>query len=237
MLDLDSIKSKAELLQKARWLEGKTLSEVDRKIKGSDRVSPVHSKGNVGYVVEHGFFGITKNSINEPDIKRLGVEIKTCPLKYTTKRTKLAVKEPLSLNIINYNKEVHCKTILDSSLYKKNKCILFIAYIQDPEESRSRYKIKYVFLWKMDKRVISELEPDYDIIIKKIRAGKAHKIHQSDNAHLTLCPKHGSRDKTTTQPCGKTPAEIRAFRLKVSYMNRIFGRALHKEVGTGGWKA
>ncbi len=231
MINLDGIKNIEELIKKAKWLEGKTLEEVDKEIKGSDRISPVHSKGNVGYVIEHGFFGIERNSTNEPDIKHLGVEIKTCPLKYNAGRSRLSVKEPLSLNIINYNEEVNCKSIRDSSLYKKNKRILFIAYIQDSKKSRSRYLIKHVFLWKMNKQVISELEPDYEIIIRKIKAGEAHKIHQLDNKSLTLCPKHGSKNKNTSQPCSKKPAEIRAFRLKSSYMNKIFNRALHGEIG------
>lgn len=236
-IDLDKIKSANELLAKAKWLEGKTLDEVDKAIAGSDKVSPVHSKGNVGYVIEYGFFGVEKNSANEPDIEHLGVEIKTCPLKYTFGRSMLGVKEPLSLNIINYNKEVNCRSILDSSLYRKNRHILFVAYIQDPKIGRSKYLIKYVFLWEIDKKVVSELEPDYDIIIRKIRAGKAHEIHQSDNKYLTLCPKHGSKHKQTTQPNSKIPAEIRAFRLKNSYMNIVFGRALNKEIGRGGWRA
>ncbi|MDE1768776.1 MAG: hypothetical protein KGH62_05415, partial [Candidatus Micrarchaeota archaeon] len=85
---------------------------------------------------------------------------KTCPLKYTYGRSKLGVKEPLSLNIINYNKEIDSKDILGSSLYRKNRRILFIAYIQDPKISRSQYKVRYVFIWEMDRKVVSELKPD-----------------------------------------------------------------------------
>lgn len=215
-------------------LEGKTLKEVTLEISESDEKSRVLSKASVGYVVEEGLFGIERNSSAGADIEHLGVEIKTSPLK-SLKNGLLQVKEPLSLNIINYNEEYKCSSIKESSLYKKNKYILLVWYIHDRQKLRSEYLIKYVFVWEMDDSVLNELENDYQDILTKIKAGKAHHIHQSDHKYLTLCPKHGGTFKDpndtkskTTQPFSEAPAEVRAFRLKNVYMAKVIQRYLKK---------
>jgi DNA mismatch repair protein MutH len=211
-------------------LEGKTLREVAESIEGSDSVERLRSKAGVGHFIEEEYFGLKKNSTAAADIAHLGVEIKTSALRYG-KDGLLRVKEPLSLNIINYREEVNNDDIKESSLYRKNRFILFVWYIHD-DGPRSAYRIPYVFLWNMDD-AIDELNPDYQLIIEKIRAGKAHQIHQSEHAWLTLCPKHGGtfkdpldRKSKTVQPCSDAPAEIRAFRLKNCYMSRVIYRYL-----------
>jgi DNA mismatch repair protein MutH len=242
IIKLNEIKDDATLLAKAKWLEGKTLREIADAITTTDEASRVLTKGDVGYVIEKGFFGIEKNSDANPDIEHLGIEIKTCPLKYNSDRTKLSVKEPLSLNIINYMEEHKNKDIMQASWYKKNKKVLFIFYIHDKNKPRSEYLIKYVFLWKIDQSVIDELKEDYEIILSKIREGKAHEIHQSQNKFLTLCPKHNGTFKDPNchhskrpQPFSSLPAEIRAFRLKNKYVNLIVTRAIGKKFEKGGW--
>jgi DNA mismatch repair protein MutH len=239
---LNQIKSADELLEKAKWLEGKTLSEISAEIATSDLVSRVTTKGQVGHLIERGFFGIEKNSDSSPDIKHLDVEIKSCPLEYNKARNRLRVKEPLSLNIINYREEATRKNVRESSLYRKNKNILFILYIHDELKQRSDYLVKYVFLWKMDDGVINELSPDYDYIVEFIKKGEAHLIHQKQHKFLTLCPKHGGTFKDpsdkkskTSQPFSEIPAEVRGFRLKNRYMNLIISRHLGKVLGWGGW--
>jgi len=230
------------LIKKASWLIGKTLDSITKAIQESDKHSRVLTKGDVGYVIEKGFFGIDKNSDANPDIEHLGIEVKTCPLKYNKDKTKLSIKEPLSLNIINYVEEVNNKSLKESSLYKKNKTILFILYIHDKDKKRSEYVIKYVFLWNMKDDILKELKPDYQLILKKIRNGKAHEIHQVEHKYLTICPKHNGNFKDPNckiskrkQPYSDIPAEIRAFRLKNRYMNLIVSRYLGKSLEKGGW--
>jgi DNA mismatch repair protein MutH len=241
--DIAKIKSILELMERASWLRGKKLSQVFEEIAGEDNVSRVHSKGSVGTALEKGFFNIPQNSRAEADIPHLGVEIKTCPLKYNGDRTRLSIKEPLSLNIINYFDEDKCEKFTDSALYKKNAKILFIFYIHDFEKERSEYLIKYVFLWNMNEEVLSELSPDYEKIKEMIRGGKAHEIHQHQHKYLTICPKHGGtfRDPNCTvskrnQPHSEVLAELRAFRLKNKYMNLIVSRHLGKPLKQGGWE-
>ncbi len=245
MLDLEAIKSTEELLQKAKCLEGKTLRQIRPDIVDSDKESRVKSKGAAGYAIEEGFFGIKPNSRGEPDIPRLGVEIKTCPLKCNPSNGMLAVKEPLSLNMIDYMEEYKSGDIAHSSFYKKNKLTLFVCYIHDKSKKRSEYPVKYVFYWKIDHGVIAELTPDYNEIIGLIKAGRARDIHQKDNEYLTLCPKHNGKFKDPNEPTSKvnqpfssTKAEKKAFRLKTVYVAKIICRHLGVEptkIGRGYW--
>lgn len=234
-INLEDIQSIKYLLYVAQQdLQGKRLIEIDEAIGESNLVERRKSKGYVGYLIENGYFGIKKNSDAKPDIKHLGVEVKTWPL-IKGKDGKLRTKEPLSLNIINYTKEVTHSTFIESSVYKKNRYILFVCYIHDPEIPRSEYLVKYVFIWEMNEQVINDLEADYQKILDKIRKGQAHEIHQTEHTRLTLCPKHNGKFKDplcqkskTKQPYSSAPAEIRAFRIKNSYMNEIMRRYLTK---------
>jgi len=239
--EISEVPDIATLMRAAKWLEGKTLVQITKEIKRSDALSRVTTKGDVGYVIENGYFKIKKNSEAKPDVEHLGVEIKTCPLKYNKERNRLSVKEPLSLNIVNYFDEVKNKDITESSLYHKNKRILFVFYVHDLKKKRSDYEIKYVFLWGMDNNVLDELRPDYKIIIDKIRVGEATDLHQKYNQYLTTCPKHcgdfkdpNCKISKTKQPFSTELAERRAFRLKVKYMNMIVSKYLNRPLVKGG---
>ncbi len=235
-LNLKQIKTVKELEKIAQKdLEGRTLEEIMSSIVDDDESSRVLTKAGVGYAIEYGYFGIPKNSTAGADIEHLDVELKTSPLKLL-KNGRLTVKEPLSLNIINYSEEHNNKHIKESSLYKKNKKILFVWYVHDKEVPRSKYLIKYVFIWEMTEEVLEELNEDYLKIIEFIKNGEAHEIHQHQHKYLTLCPKHNGKFKDpscgkskTSQPFSDKPAEVRAFRLKNSYMNLVIQRYLLKE--------
>lgn len=221
--------NEALLLKKAKELEGKKLKEIEQEITTMDKKSRVVTKAGVGYVIED-YFWIKKNSSAESDFPQLGVELKTIPLK--KKNGFLTVKEPLSLNMIRYMEEHKHDDIRDSSFYKKNKKMLLVCYLDDGGK-RSDFVIKHLFLWKMDGEVLEELRPDYERIIKKIRAGKATDLHQKYDRYLTTCPKHGGKfgdpeEKTskTRQPFSDEPAERRAFRLKNTYMSKVIVREL-----------
>ena len=134
--DITKIKDREELMEKAGWLRGKTLEAVSKVIKDDDENSRVSTKGSVGYSIEKGFFGIEKNSDARPDIEHLGIEIKTCPLKYNKNKTRLSLKEPLSLNIINYVDEVNNDKLLTR---KNNYELTFRFWISETKCKTSLY--------------------------------------------------------------------------------------------------
>ena len=52
VLDIKSIRDIPTLLKEAKWLEGKTLGQVEEEIKKSDNSSRVSTKGTVGWLIE-----------------------------------------------------------------------------------------------------------------------------------------------------------------------------------------
>jgi DNA mismatch repair protein MutH len=217
------------LLERAEDTVGKRLVDLEAEIQKLDAASRVLTKAGAGYVIEY-YFGIRKNSEDEPDFPELGIELKSVPLR--ERNGLFTVKEPLSLNMVNYMKEYKCDEIKQSSLYKKNRRVLFVCYLHSGP-ARSEYPIKYAFLWTMDDRVLDELRPDFDRIIKKIRAGHATDLHQRYDRWLTTCPKHNGDFKDphemtskVKQPFSPEWAERKAYRLKTSYMSIIIGRHL-----------
>lgn len=226
----------------AEALVDKTLSEIQKEIKSQDESSRVTTKGRIGHLIEE-YFDVKINSFSAPDLEHLGIEIKTCPLKYNKDKTKLSVKEPMSLNIVNYHNEVNCKDIIESSLYQKNKRILIVCYIHDSSKPRSEYKIKYVFLFEMSEEVLSELRPDYDLIINKIKAGQATDLRQHYNKYLTTCPKHSGKFKDPmcnkskrSQPFSEELAEIKAFRFKIKYVAKLISKHINKILDGNWWE-
>lgn len=219
----------ASLLSRAEALVGKKLLELEQEIVALDDKSRVLTKAGAAYVIER-YFGIKANSFALPDFADLGIELKTVPLM--ERAGMLTVKEPLSLNMINYFEEAKCDDITESSLYKKNKEILFICYLHK-ERRRSEYVVMYSFLWKMDEQVLAELRPDFDWIIKKIRAGEATGLHQEFTQYLCTCPKHNGKFKDplemtskVKQPFSQEWAEKKAYRLKNCYMSLVISTRL-----------
>jgi len=227
IVDVTKIKTIEELERVAQeHFVGKTLREIAEKIVESDGVDRVKSKSDVGNLIEE-YFGIPRNSTAGADVEHLGVEIKSGSLKPLVSG-EINVKEPISLSIINYNEVYRHRNIKDSSLYQKNKKILYIWYIHEKGKPRSEYLIKYVFIWEMTDAVLSDLNEDYQKLLDYIENGEAHNIHQHQHEFLTLCPKHNGdfsdpdeMTSKTSQPFSNEKAEVRGFRLKRAYMDRV----------------
>ena len=234
-------KTEEEILIMAGELLGRTLSDIQKEIKSHDESSRLTTKGKIGHLIEE-YFDVKINSSSAPDLEHLGIEIKTCPLKYNKNKTRLSVKEAMSLNMVNYHNEVNCEDIINSSLYNKNRKTLIICYIHNPSIPRSEYKIKYVFLFEMTAEILDELRPDYDIILNKIKSGEATDLREKYNTYLTTCPKHSGTFKDSnckkskrSQPFSEILAERKAFRFKHKYLNLIISRQLNKKLDKGGW--
>lgn len=217
------------LMKRANSIVGKRLVDLEKEIERLDGVSRVLTKAGAGYVIER-YFGIRANSEDEPDFPSLGIELKSVPLR--EKNGFLTVKEPLSLNMLNYIKEYKCENINQSSLYRKNRRTLFVSYLYSGEK-RSQYRVMHAFLWIMNDAVLGELRPDFERIIQKIRAGKATDLHQKFDRYLTTCPKHNGKFKDPNemtskvkQPFSTDWAEKKAYRFKTVYMSIILSRHL-----------
>ena len=208
-------KSKDSILAYANKLIGKTFGEIDK----FNRLEDKKGKGNLGQVVEESYFGYDVNSRAEADFSYVGVELKVTPYKVNKNKT-ISAKERLVLNIINYMEE-YKKSFEESSFWKKNKEILLVLYEWKKELERKDYVVKDVMLHKFSEEDLIVIKKDWEIIINKIKAGKAHEISEADTNYLGACPKGANKNSVRSQPFSNELAMQRAFSLKTSYMTHL----------------
>jgi len=208
------------ILQYASLLSNKSLSSV---LKQPINESSLKGKGSFGQKVEKLYFGYEPNSKPEPDFPKAGVELKTAPLKKTSKG--LASKERLVFNIIDYEKE-YKENFVTSSFWKKNQLLLLMFYLHEQEKLDIDYIFKIIRLWQFPAIDLKIIKDDWTKIISKIKEGKAHEISEGDTLYLGACTKGANNKSLRNQPFSQEMAMQRAFSLKSKYLNFIISKSL-----------
>jgi len=234
--DLDD---KQSVLDFAKLLTGKTLRQVlsveaiaaiedleniakQKAIKNSKKVN----KGRFGHKLEKYYFEYEINSSSEPDFP-CGLELKVTPLE-VQKSGRLAPKERLVCNIINYIDIVN-ESWLSSSFMKKNKEILLIRFVDPVDDSVSQLDYKFVDV-RLHNIVTCEdfkqFEDDWHKIVEKIKSGQADLLSESDTVFLGAATKGSKAEKSKrAQPFSSVKAKQRAFSFKEQYMRILLQRA------------
>jgi DNA mismatch repair protein MutH len=197
-----------------RQLEGNSLSELYPEVK----IGLVRGKGGLGRLVEAYHFGLPLSNESRPDFEKAGVELKTTPLKETSKG--LVAKERLVLNMIDYHKEVNF-TFDKSSFFKKNQRLLLVFYVHKKGRNETEQVFELVRLWEFPEADLRIIREDWQKILSKIIAGKAHELSEGDTLYLGACTKGSDGDSRTTQPASEITAKPRAYSLKQKYVNHI----------------
>ncbi|MBH0168256.1 restriction endonuclease [Fictibacillus sp. 18YEL24] len=187
-------------------------------------------KGGIGTLIEEHHFGYKPNSLSEADFSEAGVELKVTPYKKNKNKT-FSAKERLVLNIINYMNE-HNNTFETSAFWKKNKLILLVFYLYEEQLERHDFKITHAQLFEFPEKDLEIIKQDWDIIINKIRDGKAHELSERDTLYLSACTKGANKESVRTQPFSPIMAKQRAFSLKSSYMTFILNKYILKKKKT-----
>lgn len=210
-------------MQKAEEAVGKTFGEIDKK----DRLANGRSKGGLGQVIEESLFEYKVNSDARPDFEEAGVELKVTAFK-RNKNKSISAKERLVLNIINYMDEV--KTDFEtSSFWKKNQKLLLMIYEWLPETVQKDFIIYKNILFQYPEADLEIIKKDWETIVGKIKAGKAHELSEGDTNYLGACPKGSNKSSLRKQPNSDVMAMQRAYALKGSYMTAIMRQYLQEE--------
>jgi len=222
--------SKASIIDFAKKLRGQTLREACGK---EIEAHGIQGKGNFGQILEKYYFEYPINSKAEPDFPKVGIELKSSPLK-VLKNDQVRAKERVVLSIIDYLK-VHEEHFETSSFWQKNSHLLFVFYLHSKDEYLLDYLIKLVDDWEYsadDKRVIRH---DWEIINQKIKDGKAHELSEGDTFYLGACTKGSTAMKSLrVQPFNDEKAKQRAYSLKPGYVNHIIAKIAQAETGVYG---
>ena len=183
-------------------------------------------KGGLGEVIEERFFHYKANSDSRADFDKAGVELKVSPYKVNKNKT-VSAKERLVLSMIDYHQVIH-ETFENSHMWKKSKSILLVYYLYEKEKERLNYKIDYVKLFTPPEKDIQVIKNDFEIIVNKIRAGKAHELSEGDTMYLGAVTKSSDSSKRRSQPNSDILAKPRAFAFKNSYMTYVLNEYIRK---------
>lgn len=177
-------------------------------------------KGGLGEIIEERFFHYQCNNDSRPDFEKAGVELKVTPYK-VNKNGLLVAKERLIITMIDYFAVVEEK-FEDSHMWNKARLILLIYYLYQQEiQSRLDYRIGYAKLFTPPEADIKIIKNDFEIIVEKVKAGKAHELSEGDTMYLGAAPKAATSKDRRKQPFSNELAKPRAFAFKNSYMTYV----------------
>ena len=177
-------------------------------------------KGSLGNIIEQSLFGIEPNQYSEPDFIDAGIELKVTPYKKNKDNT-LSAKERLVLNMIDYMTEYKNQFYASHFWFKNNK-LEIIWYLHEDNKEKLNFKITNEVLLDLSvSEDLKQIEEDWNIIIEKIRSGKAHEISEADTMYLGACTKGANANSVRRQPFSNILAKNRAFCFKNSYMTQL----------------
>ncbi|MBO3061356.1 Sau3AI family type II restriction endonuclease [Mammaliicoccus fleurettii] len=188
------------------------------------------NKGWIGNAIEQDWFKVENNNRPEADIPYLGLEIKVTPIKKS--RKSWSAKERLVLNIIDFNDE-YKREFSNASFKVKSDLIELLYYEYKNDVESPELKIKAANLLNLNELPEEDLliiEQDWNVIIDKIKEGKAEELSDSLTKYLGATTKGSKTLKNlTTQPFSDTKAHRRAFTLKGAYMSELAKKYMSNE--------
>ena len=191
----------------------------------SDTYVSKEGKGRLGQMVEEIYFHIENNSRAEADFLKAGMELKCTPLKKDTKE-ELRIKERLVCNMINYSEVVN-ESFEESHFYQKCQLMLILFYLHISNADQLDLEFLISLLWRFPAKDLEIIRQDYNKIIGKIKAGKAHELSEGDTMYLGACRKGQKGDPLQNQPFNaEVKAPKRAFTLKTAYMRIVLNMVL-----------
>ena len=124
--------------------------------------------------------------------------------------------------------EVHTH-LETSSFWKKNEKLLLMFYEWMLGVNRKDFHITKSFLFTNPEADLEIIKQDQEIIVNKIRAGKAYELSEGDTNYLGACTKDSNKNSLRSQPHSEIQAMQRAFSLKPSHMTALVRKYLLNE--------
>lgn len=254
------IKSDAEsIIAYAKKMRGKTFEDIldDAKayedgIPNTEELSSMknkYRKGGLGNLIEKYYFGYDINSNPDSDFSEANLELKVTPYEISQKKKgepTYRAGERLVLTMIDFSKpiSVNEKTLQASHVWAKCARMLLVYYHRIAELKAQKrnleYPIDFVYFLNLCQKCFAKdvgiMTEDYNKIIGKILAGKAHEISEGDTLYLGACTKGSTAAKSfriqfypDKDDGEKKLAKSRAFCLKQSYMTYLLNQYIRHE--------
>lgn len=204
----------ASIFGYSKGLLGKTLRDFLE-----DDYVPHEGKGALGQMVENIYFLLETSNNPASDFSEAGIELKCTPLK-KSKNDECLIKERLVCSMINYCEVVEMD-FENSHFYLKCQLMLLLFYLHNSDLDKLDLEFVFSVLWKIPNKDLLIIKHDYELILEKIRQGKAHELSEGDTMYLGACRKGQKGDSLMQQPFSEVGAPRRAFCLKMAYMRTV----------------
>jgi DNA mismatch repair protein MutH len=188
------------------------------------------TKGTFGKLLENYYYGITPGNDSAPDFPEAGVELKSTALKRLS-RGGYSAKERLVLGLINYKKEAEAADFDSSSFLRKNAKIMLVSYEYRQNRAAVDHPVQVAQLLEFNQLPVKDqmiIRNDWERIIAKVKAGKAHELSEGDTDYLAACTKASDGSKLRTQ-VGDIQAKPRAYSFKAGYMTVLLRQMFSPE--------
>ncbi len=203
------------IFEYSKGLLGKTL----RDFVWED-YQPKKGKGGLGQMTENIYFQLETNNYAGADFSEAGMELKCTPLR-KGKQDDYLIKERLVCNMINYCEDYN-KSFEESHFYLKCQLMLLMFYLHQTNCNNLDLEFIFSVLWKLPEKDLLIIRHDYEVIIEKIKQGKAHELSEGDTMYLGACRKGQKGESLMKQPNNPlVDAPRRAFSLKMAYMRTV----------------
>ena len=201
--------------------EGLGIADIGLQYNAPVTETNTNAKGQLGNFLERYYFGYNPNSNQDADFLKTGIELKQTPID-VKKNGDYTAGERLSITNISYNEPVE-DNFYKSHVWSKIKLILLVQYLRDKSLDRMQYTIMFVNLFTPPKEDLNIITQDYQLIISKIKDGRAHEISESDTLYLGACTKGSTAEKSTVAQFygNHIPAKKRNFCFKRQYMDYV----------------
>jgi DNA mismatch repair protein MutH len=200
-------------------LIGHSLRELVSKEEQETTRLQGQGKGGLGQMIEELFFHYPVNSDPGPDFREAGMDLKATGLKKLVSG-ELQIKERLVCDMIDYCAVVN-ETFETSLFYIKCHIMLLIFYLYEKDVCKWDLRYIYTVVWQIPEKDLLIIKHDFEVIVEKIKQGKAHLLSEGDTEYLGACRKGQSGDSLRKQPKSDILAPKRAFSLKPAYMRTV----------------
>lgn len=193
----------ASIFKYSQKLIGHSLRELVSEEEKEASNLQGQGKGGLGQMIEELFFHYPINSDPAPDFREAGMDLKATGLKELMSG-ELQIKERLVCDIIDYEAVVN-ESFENSLFFIKCHIMLLIFYLY--KKGVSKWDLRYIFtvVWRLPEKDLLIIKHDFEVIVGKIKEGKAHLLSEGDTEYLAACRKG---NKETNAPSSTNALRI-----------------------------
>lgn len=212
--------SLACLIERAQGLAGATLGEIAQQFDFPVPALHEAAKGWTGQLLEW-VLGATAGSRPIPDFPELGVELKTLPVNRQGKPRESTFVCVVSLQ------QIGGQTWLNSSVYQKLRCVLWVPYWSEPEVPLLNSVLGHALLWQPCADELASIQQDWEMFAELIALGRWDQITGRLGQDLQIRPK-GADSKALCEAFDATGRLVktlpRGFYLRAQFTHALMQR-------------